>query len=175
MIRLARPEDCVFLPAVEKSAGEPFRAIGMTSVAEAPVPPPSFYPPLIEEGLLWVATDEHDRPIGFCACLIEGDFLYVDELAVVFDRQRQGHGRALMDAAGLRAIALRTFRDVSWNAPYYRKLGYEIADPPDLAILTSKTIAHERASDLDPETRCTMVLWLHRLSGESHLGLANTG
>ncbi len=168
MIRLARPEDCGALPAVEKSAGETlFRSIGMTAVAEAEVPPPSFYPPLIDVGLLWVATDKQDRPVGFCACKLEGDFLYVDELAVRSDRQRRGHGNALMQAAasdarrrGLRAVALRTFKDVPWNAPYYRKLGYKIADPPELAELKAKTIAHERESGLDPETRCTMVVWL---------------
>ena len=48
---------------------------------------------------------------------------------------------------GLAAVTLTTFRDVPWNAPFYRRAGFTVVDdpPPGLAELR----AAERAEGLD--------------------------
>ena len=34
---------------------------------------------------------------------------------------------------GLAAVTLTTFRDVSWNAPFYARLGFRIVEPGSLS------------------------------------------
>jgi ribosomal protein S18 acetylase RimI-like enzyme len=58
--------------------------------------------------------------------------LYIANIMVRDGASGRGIGRALMDAAHLRAkhlrlsgTALATFKHVAWNGPWYRKLGYE--------------------------------------------------
>ena len=165
MIRLARLSDCAALPTVQKDSAQPFRDIGMADVADAKPPAADVYPPHVSAQTLWVAADDDDRPAGFCLCAAHAPFLYVDELAVTHAYQRRGLGRALMQAAiaagrerGFRGMALRTFKTVPWNAPFYASLGFVIEDPPELTALTSRTVAHEMESHLDPDSRCTMTL-----------------
>lgn len=71
------------------------------------------------------------RPVGFTLTSERGGTLYLDQISVHPDHGRQGLGRALMkrveeDARdrGIKHVTLSTFRDVAWNAPFYRSIGY---------------------------------------------------
>ena len=59
-------------------------------------------------------------------------------------------------AARPQALTLLTFRDVAWNGPYYRRLGFaEMPDDqldPELAALR----VHEAELGLDVSIRCAM-------------------
>ena len=142
-IRLGRAVDAALLPDVERSAGEAFRGIpDLAWVADDQVGEPEFLLPLIEAGTLWVAADPGDRPVGFLAADVVGEVLHIWELAVANEAQQKGIGRRLMEtaeaharAAGLHAETLTTFIDVSWNAPFYRRLGFELLSPGDDARL----------------------------------------
>lgn len=86
-----------------------------------------------------LAVDDVDRPVGFSILeIVDGD-VYIDEVDVHPSHGRQGLGTALVRAScdwalahGYRAITLTTWRDVPWNGPFYRKLGFE--EVPDAAL-----------------------------------------
>jgi ribosomal protein S18 acetylase RimI-like enzyme len=93
-------------------------------------------------------------PVGFAHVLdIEGH-AHLEELAVHLDHQRQGIGAELTRAAmgearsrGYDRISLCTYRDVPWNGPFYRALGFtEVAD---LAPYEQRLRATERDLGLD--------------------------
>lgn len=92
--------------------------------------PVEFYIPFQSDGLVLVAEVD-ERLVGFAACQACADALHLWELAVRHDVQRRGLGRALLGAAldlartrGLPAVTLSTFREIPWNAPFYRTLGF---------------------------------------------------
>jgi GNAT superfamily N-acetyltransferase len=164
-IRLATNDDCQHLPAIERSAGKAFADIGMHDVSGQDVPPAAAWEPYCESATLWVAADETDAPFGFLASGAHGNLLFIYELAVAANHQRQGAGRALMAAAetgarklGLPRIYLTTFCDVPFNGPYYRKLGYRIVADVALPPPLQPVMLAERRRWSEPDRlRCAMV------------------
>ncbi|MFH5879600.1 GNAT family N-acetyltransferase [Arthrobacter sp. NA-172] len=68
-----------------------------------------------------------------------GGNAHVEQLSVHPSHARQGLGSELLDVAeelargeGAEWLTLTTFRDVPWNAPYYRRLGFEELDSNEL-------------------------------------------
>ena len=107
-----------------------------------------------------------DPPAGFvCVELVDG-VPHIWQLAVHPDCGRRGLGRALVEAAcrraraeGFAAITLTTFRDVHWNGPFYRSLGFIPTDDltPGLAAIR----AHERTigdDDFGPRVAMRLAL-----------------
>nr|WP_244593769.1 GNAT family N-acetyltransferase [Methylopila sp. Yamaguchi] len=93
---------------------------------------------------------------GFVAAAPLDEALHVYTLAVDPAYRRRGLGRALMAAALEHAawafwpaVTLTTFRDVPWNAPFYRSLGFLAADEAQLAPGLAQVRARERAIGLD--------------------------
>jgi len=104
--------------------------------------------------------------VGFiCVVLVDGE-AHIDQLSVLPDHGGRGTGRALLEAAiawarasGLSGVTLTTFRDVPWNAPFYRRVGFvDVTDlPPGLAAVR----AHERAvgdDDFGPRVAMRLAL-----------------
>ncbi|MFE2754192.1 GNAT family N-acetyltransferase [Actinosynnema sp. NPDC059335] len=151
-IRTARPDDLPLLPPIERASGEPFRDIGMPEIADDdPMPLDA-----LRRLHVWVAADPH--PVAWAAVRELDGAAHVEQISVHPDHARRGIGAALLDhvghwaaARGLTALTLTTFRDVPWNAPYYRRLGFdEVAEPsPGLAAV----VAAEAARGLDPAGR----------------------
>ena len=88
--------------------------------------------------------------VGFICLEVVDGAAHVDQVSVLPAHGRRGIGRALLETAigwaassGYDQLTLTTFRDVPWNAPFYRTLGFEeVTDPgPELAAIR----AHERA------------------------------
>ncbi len=112
-------------------------------------------------------ADDHDRlaaaavvfaagvpAVGFVSVLLIDDEAHIDQLSVVPERGGHGIGRDLLEEAihwarrhGLSGVTLATFEDVPWNAPFYRRVGFEVVTdlPPGLDAVRN----HERASGLD--------------------------
>ena len=87
-------------------------------------------------GFVLVAASQ-GRPVGFAHVLDFDGRFHLEQLSVHPDAQRQGVGAALLAAAekavrdrGASVVTLRTFADVPWNAPFYRRHGYSDADLP---------------------------------------------
>jgi GNAT superfamily N-acetyltransferase len=163
-IRPARPADAVLLPAIERSAGEAFRAIpGLEWLADDGDQPVETHLALIAAGTSWVATDGADRPVGFVNGVVAGLELHILVLAVQRDRQRAGCGRSLVAAAiawaslRLDAVTLTTFRHVPFNAPFYEGLGFRILADDELGPRLAGILRAEAERGLSAG-RCAMRL-----------------
>jgi GNAT superfamily N-acetyltransferase len=137
-IRPARRDDCDRLPAIERAAAERFRAVGRMEVAEADVSDPVFIRACLRHGVVLVATDDGDTPVGFALAGALDRCLHLYELDVHPDHGRRGHGTALLEgiaaaarARGLAGVTLSTFADVPWNAPFYAARGFRPLDAVD--------------------------------------------
>ncbi len=167
-IALATEQDLPALPAIEQSAAQAFLGIeGLSWLADAPVEPVERHRTLMHLGTCWVARDELGQPVGFLGAEAIGADLHIWEVSVRLDHQGLGIGRALLQAAmeaarrrGLAAVTLTTFRDVPWNGPFYRRLGFREPAPGDLGERLRHVLDAEQARGLPPERRCAMVLLL---------------
>ncbi len=95
-----------------------------------------------------------DPAVGFVSLEIVDGLAHVDQVSVLPDHGRKGLGRALLEtavgwaaASGYSALTLLTYRDVPWNAPFYRTLGFEeiTALSPELTAIR----AHDAHAGLD--------------------------
>lgn len=164
-VRPARAEDAPSLPAIERSAAAAFAALpDLAWIADDGVMPVERHLELAAAGDAWVAVDDADAPVGFLAAERIGDALHVWEIAVKHELQGRGIGRRLIARAverarsrGLAEVTLTTFRDVPWNAPFYRRLGFREVEGAPSARLRA-LLDDEVARGLT--RRCPMILRL---------------
>lgn len=161
-IRPATQSDIPALKAVEESAAEAFIGEKVGFVADRTVGP-DLLKKLVDGGTLWIAADENNAPMGFAACYPLDGFFYLHEISVARAFQGRGIGRRLMQVIENYAldraypyIGLITFRDVRWNGPFYKSLGYkEIA--PDLYSGLHNKFKDDIRHGYDPALRCVMI------------------
>lgn len=133
-IRPACLQDAALLPVIEKSAAQLFKnRPGLEWLADSDTLSESILLCLISLGTVWVAQTDAGQVIGFICAEEFDDELHIWELSVHADFQRMGIGKRLIEEAyeyasghGLSALTLTTFSDVSWNAPWYAQLGFQI-------------------------------------------------
>ncbi|MFC9242613.1 GNAT family N-acetyltransferase [Streptomyces sp. NPDC057136] len=140
-IRPARRSELPLLQDIERAAGEPFRALGMSAVADDDPPPLGLLESYRRAGRSWVAaesltsaasaTSAAEQPLGYLIADPVDDAAHIEQVSVAPTAARRGIGRALIDhlahwaeAQDLRALTLTTFTEVPWNAPYYSRLGF---------------------------------------------------
>ncbi|MTD16982.1 GNAT family N-acetyltransferase [Nakamurella sp. YIM 132087] len=156
-IRDGRENDLPALGRIEDAAGELFRTVGMDAIADDPSPTPSALRPFLADGRLAVATIGGDRPVGYLTLEIVDGAAHVAQLSVDPAVGRRGLGTALLDHAArwalardLHTLTLTTFRDVPWNAPYYRARGFvdlpDDARGPELTAIVAGEAAHGLAA-----------------------------
>lgn len=166
-IRATRESDAPFLPAVEQSAGQIFLSVpGLAWIAEDHNMGEETHAELARAGTSWVAVDAEDAPVGFIACERRHGGLHICEFAVDAALHDRGIGSALLGHAvdfarckKLRAVTLTTFRNLSWNQPYYAKRGFITVTPVGDQPL-AHTLRGEARYGLPRERRCAMVLTL---------------
>ena len=135
-LRKAERADAAIFSELEQSAGLLFRTDReLAWLAEAANIPAARYREIIAEGWSWIAEDEQAQPVAFVAAALESDELHIWEFGVRIDYQRRGIGRRLLrrliaaaTAAKISAMTLTTFRDLPWNAPFYRSMGFELLE-----------------------------------------------
>ena len=166
-IRLAREGEARGLPALEMDAAAAFRAVGLGAIADDDAWEDEHYLEAVRAGQVWVAADHDDRVVGFAvADELDGE-AYVAEISVRAAHARRGIGRRLMGALidrarqqGYREVPLTTFRDVPFNGPFYRTLGFrEVAVGPDRPELAAAR-QREKDAGVDIKPRIAMVLRL---------------
>lgn len=163
MIRLARPDDLVLLPDLERAAGQCFRDLGMGAIADDdPLSVPALFA-YLREGRAWVATDDVDKPVAYLLVEVVDAAAHIEQVSVDPGHARHGLGRALIDtadawAAGLElsALTLTTFTDVPWNAPYYTRLGFAAVAEGELTPGLRRIRTHEAVIGLDAWPRVAM-------------------
>ncbi len=141
-VREAHPSEYAHLRDVERASEALFTEVGIGPFSESE-----------DENHLpdaAVVLVSGDPPAGFaCVGIVDGT-AHLWQLSVLPATGRRGLGSALLDAAcewarteGYRSVTLTTFRDVPWNAPFYRSRGFEIIDR--LAPGLAEVREHERA------------------------------
>lgn len=167
-VRPALPEDVAVLPDIERLAGLSFKTYpGDLGIPEELYEAPNSVETFAEAqraGRLWVATVSGGQLVGFALVMdIEG-YAHLDELDVLPGYGGQGIGSALLATVcswakdtGYAAVTLRTFRDVPWNAPFYRSRGFRIVDSVALSAAHVGLEASERQRGLRTDIRVTMA------------------
>jgi len=138
-IRLARPDDCPLIPTIEAAADQRFQSVSYwPQIQRYPAITEVEARALQDRWRLWVAaTRPDDRPVGFARISVDTpEILHFDQVSVHPDHAGNRLTPALLagieaycGGRGSRRVTLTTFRDVPWNAPYYRRLGF--AEIPD--------------------------------------------
>lgn len=162
-LRPAAIADIPRMQQIERDAATLFAGLDLIDINEMATASISDHCNAIDEGLSLVAETD-GRVAGFVIGDRYGADVYLHELDVGRDYQRRGIGavlvRAFIDLArahGGPIIYLSTFRDPAWNAPFYRKLGFE--DVPRTDYLPWMTeIERRQAEFLDISTRVFMKL-----------------
>ncbi|HET7357377.1 MAG TPA: GNAT family N-acetyltransferase [Nocardioidaceae bacterium] len=162
-IRPAVEADLPLLVRIEVEAGALFRTVGLDEVADHPVHEDDYRPALADERA-WVA--ERDGEVaGYIYAEQVDENAHIEQVSVSPDHAGHGVGARLVRLveawgrnAGRPATTLTTFKDVPWNAPYYRRLGYREMAADEIGPELAATMAHEATlPGIRAEDRCAMV------------------
>jgi GNAT superfamily N-acetyltransferase len=134
IVRYGKVADIPSLRDVERLASQRFASIEMLDIAAHDPSSAAFLEDRILAQRLLIAEDR--TPVGFIHFDIIDGGAYIEEVNVDPDHAGQRLGARLIDSIAIfagqdagGALLLSTFRDVPWNAPYYRKLGFvDISD-----------------------------------------------
>lgn len=154
MIRLALDADLPALRDIERAAGAPFAAIGMTAIAEDEPPTLDVLRAHAAAGRAWVAGEA--TPYAYLiADLVDGN-VHIEQVSVHPDHAGRRVGRALIEHVatwagerGYPALTLTTFTDVPWNGPYYERCGFRVLARDELTPGLVAIRAHEAELGLD--------------------------
>lgn len=162
-IRPARRSDLPLLQDIERAAGEPFRTLGMSCVADDDPPPLDLLDGYRAAGRAWVTAGPDDLPLGYLIADPVDGAAHIEQVSVHPSAARRGLGSALIDRAGvwaaregLTALTLTTFTHVPWNAPYYTRLGFRVLTESGLTDGLRKIRAEEAEHGLDRWPRVCM-------------------
>ena len=163
LIRSARQSELDDLALLEVQAGELFRSVGMSDVADH-VPDQQALSRSQRQGLIWVAEDDGKIAGYIVARVLDGN-AHIEQVSVAPTHGRRGIGRLLishLETWGRRndrpATTLTTFRDVPWNGPYYRKLGYRELPGAEIGPELAAAMQHEASlPGIDASRRCAMI------------------
>ena len=159
-VREAIRDEYRLLPTIERAANELFGATEYGSVVETHLTSEQIDSVL---DLVWVVTDSSDTPVGFAMVRKFGIDYHLREIDVDPCHGRRGLGRLMIDEIagqareqGARALTLTTFRDVPWNAPYYRRLGFREIEHSSLSAELVRILESEAAAGLPMARRVCM-------------------
>lgn len=162
-LRLARPEDADAMPAIERAAADLFtHDPGLESFDPDDTWEVDDLRRLIRKGHCLV-SHVGEEIAGFIVTEPFRRELHIWEMNVHPRFQQRGIGAGLVRAAmidarnaGFEALTLTTFRDLAWNAPFYRRLGFEEIAPERHARLAT-VLSDETADGLPRARRCAMI------------------
>ena len=115
---------------VQQISADAYIPAYMAALGYIPKPAEEDYSPRIDRGEVWILNCD-DRDVGVTVLEERPDHLLVYSIAVSLAEQRQGYGRALLEFADQRAIAigvdeirLHTNVRMQGNITLYRQHGY---------------------------------------------------
>lgn len=158
--RPARPEEIETVRALERASAQRFVGLMDALAADEPSPPAVLAARIASGGL--IVAVEGETVAGFVMFRPVEARAYVEQLDVLPAFAGRRIGAALLDAvadqaraAGLEGLSLSTFREVPWNAPYYRRLGFVAVTALTLGMAEIR--AEHLARGLDEDARVFMV------------------
>lgn len=168
IVRPAVGEDLDQLAPLELAAGERFRSVGMDAVADDMPPGRDEYERAMASSRLWVAELGGDL-VGYVWAVDLDGQPHLEQISVLPEAGGSGVGVALVDQVvawvveqGGSSLTLSTFRDVAWNGPWYRQLGFVDIEAQEVSTdeRWRNLRAHEVELGLDIEARTIMRLQL---------------
>lgn len=170
IIRTPSPAELPLLRGIERAAGEPFRALGMTAIADDEPPSVAELTRYQRAGRALAAYDERGpgeggkggagHPVAYLLWEPVDGCTHIEQVSVHPGHGRRGIGRDLIDRAeldsGLGALTLTTFAEVPWNAPYYVRLGFRVLADAELTPGLRAIRAREAELGLDRWPRVCM-------------------
>ncbi len=183
-IRAAQPEDIPKLGAIERSAGQLFKTVGLDAVADDEPMPSEVLSSYLGAGNLWVTT-VGDEVVGFLAVFpltktgatrsSDERFLHIAELSVHASHQRKGIAKGLLNhldgvarqsSRRIAGLSLTTYRDLAFNGPFYATSGFEEIEKNEIESVVGmrgrELWEEEQAKIVARERRCWMVKWIRR-------------
>lgn len=162
-IRTAVAADIEAMRALEQRAGQLFRTIGYDFCADGPNRDPEEHRRVMERGVTFVAVKPPGTIAGFAMFEpMDGD-VHLVEVDVDPDHQQKGLARRLIAigqewslSKGFDGMTLTTYRDVPWNAPFYRRLGFVDLEPDARRPGLLDTVRKEAAWGFALRPRITM-------------------
>jgi len=161
--RKGQLRDVPLLGPVARSAAEIYRSVNLDNLLDLPTLNRFNLTSLIDAGHLWVAVNRWDEPVGFVGGENIGGNFHIVEISVAHQHQGRGIGKMLMarmmedvKREGFRATTLMTYRNIPWNGPFYRKLGFMEVDLSEMGYDYLKIWQHEGSLGLDMGQRCLM-------------------
>jgi|RhiMethySRZTD1v2_1073278.scaffolds.fasta_scaffold24603_4 GNAT superfamily N-acetyltransferase len=162
-IRPARPGDLPYLGAIEARAGERFVGLVPEEIKADNVAP-AVLADAAAAGRLFVAEAGNGALVAFALLILLDDgTAHLEELDVLSEHGRRGVGSALVEVAcgwakaqGQPALTLTTYRDVPFNAPWYRRLGFQELGPERISPALRRVLDLEHAKGLDLAARIVM-------------------
>lgn len=118
-VHTARQSELPLLPAIERSGEVMFAEQGIGFP-----PGPMVIEELISHGAEILVVG--DPPVGFAGLVRLDGGLHLEQISVDAAHGRRGIGTRLLRAVLARGepVTLITFRDLSWNAPWYARHGF---------------------------------------------------
>jgi GNAT superfamily N-acetyltransferase len=157
-IRAARAADLRHIAPIEDAGGPQFEELFGDAIEPILLSPATDGRQRASEPgfLLVAASDEQSPPVGFVHVLVIDGHAHLEQLSVLPELQRRGIGAALTRAAmaeagaqGFNRLSLCTYRDVPWNGPFYRAVGFTEVTEADYAPYERRLREKERELGLD--------------------------
>jgi GNAT superfamily N-acetyltransferase len=177
-IRLAREDELPLLREVERASGEIFRDIGLAEIADEEPLSLTELGHYQRAGRAWVTTEgggaggteggtegggAGGKLLAFLLAEPVDGNLHIAQVAVHPAAAGRRLGAALIEHLARLAVAdraprltLTTYREVPWNAPYYRTLGFGEIPEPELGPRLRLIRDLERKAGLDRWPRVAM-------------------
>jgi GNAT superfamily N-acetyltransferase len=161
-IRPPREDELELLRDIEWAAGTLFNDVDLPDIADAEPASVEELAVYVADARAWVSTED-DVPVGYAIVDVVDGLAHLEQLSVVPDHGRRGHGAALLahiaawaHQNGYAAVTLTTFTDIPFNAPYYAKNGYTVIADADLGPELRALRNLEAEHGLDPALRVCM-------------------
>lgn len=146
---------------------------GVEWLVHAPVLSPQEHYNFIQNGMELVAEADGTL-VGFIAAMPFQSVLHIYELSVACPWQKGGIGAALLNALIFHAqnndfskITLTTFADLAFNAPFYKRYGFQpLQNLPDYIV---ELLKKEREQGL-PVARRIAMIWAHSQENSGEQG-----
>lgn len=163
-IRTALRGDLQTIIEVEHQADAQFASVGLSAVLDAPQAGIDDHAPAQADGRLFVAQDEIGRIVGFARVDLVDAEPHIKQVSVHPEAAGRRLGAKLMGvcedwavAHGYDRVTLCTYRDVAWNAPYYKRLGWQELSEGELGPELRALRHHERELGLEVQPRLAMA------------------
>ncbi|MCY1060468.1 GNAT family N-acetyltransferase [Nannocystis sp. SCPEA4] len=161
--RLARLDEVEQVRDIERRSASRFLGTERAALADDEPTDAETLRRRIAEAGLWVVEDESGSPVAFVMFREVEGCGYVEQIDVLPEHARRRLGARLLDTVaavgrtrGWPALLLSTFKDVPWNAPYYRRLGFVDLDDAVLGRELLQIRAEHEARGLDETARVFM-------------------